>query len=202
MPTKRKTVIIHRALNGANTLSFTENFDLDFQPSEVIIRDISFVGDLDELHGIRASWTDAREGLIGTFIADPAFTSQPSSFFTIKERSLQNGSHTFEIYTLTNTLGTPSAVGNLAMTLEFTHKIPEPYEPKMNDLRPLMTAIWKDIRDTYPFGLPIGMVGGRDAVDEGTPEKLCYSNVDRTLTDPEMPPPEEPKTEEKKEEEK
>jgi len=179
--TKRKTVIIHRALIPGN-VSFSYDFELDFAPETMIVRDISFGGiPLGDLHGVRVPWIDSKEGLIATFIEDSNFTSQPGSFFNVSEKSLQNGSLGFEVYRLQNDLTANIATGNLSMTLEFGQKVDKPYDPKPIDMIAMMREIMA-VKMVYPFGLGKGeQAGGAFGMME-EPECSCgFSNVQRTL---------------------
>lgn len=149
----RQTIIVHHSLAGA-LQQFSKNLFIDFTPSSVILREISYgegAGATD-LHGVFAPWSN---NTIGTFIDDTnnGFVSNPGTSFKINNPGmLMNGDITFRVRRLNNSTAASTATGKLSLTLEFIYEVqPDPF-PLVNEMKELITTLTQTkTDDVYPF---------------------------------------------------
>ena len=155
----KQTAVIHQALAGA-IQSFTTSLDLDFDPTSVIVREVSYGngGNTNDLHSVSVNWVNAKDGIIATFLDDTSFVSNPSSSFKVQEGLVNNGDITIELRRLTNTLIASTAIGELSVVLEFVREEYHETKPVVADMSDLITFLKqeKTAQSIYPFA----QVGG------------------------------------------
>lgn len=150
----RQTVEVFTILTGP-AQSFTSNLGLDFDPTAVIVRQVLYNNvNTNDVAAVIAPWTNAKNGIIATFLPRIGFSSNPGSQFKIQNPgALSNGDTTFQVRRLTNFIGANSAVGTLSLTLEFIREVyPEPTATvsQMAQLIQTLTDMSRPT-DVYPF---------------------------------------------------
>jgi len=160
----RQTVIFHRSLVGNPAVQeLYETLQLDFEPTSLIVRQVDFfrtTANIGGLHGIIAPFTNAKDGIIATFISNgtantsDSYSSNPNSNYIINHPSmLFNGSVLFKVRKLADTLTASVAQGVITLTLEFIREVyPEPTASvsQMSQLIQTLTDMSRPT-DIYPF---------------------------------------------------
>jgi len=204
----RQTIIVHRNLAG-EIQEFYKSIQLDFEPTSFIVKQVDYLRTTgaEGLHGVIVPFTNAKNGLIATFVSDStpdAYSVNPDSQFIINHPSmLFNGDVLFQIRKLRDNLESSTAEGIIAITLEFVREVyPEP-KPVVADMSELIRFLKseKASQSIYPF-YPIGMKGGEDTktktnevikdtkigdMTQPTPEQKPFEFVDVKITDTRNP---------------
>lgn len=158
MPIKqRQVVIIHRAVEGVDEVPFSFNLKLEFVPTSVIVRTITYRKNTGTgLHAIKVSWLKARNGLIGLIVGSTNndYVSNPNTTFMIENPgSIMNGDVKFNLVKLNDNENPEELGGTIGLTLEFIQEEypkPSPLAGEMKQLINVLSNINKP-RDVYPF---------------------------------------------------
>jgi hypothetical protein len=150
----RQTVEVFASLAGA-VQSFTTNLGLDFDPTAVIVRQVLYNNvNTNDVVAVIAPWTNAKNGIIATFLPRNDFVSNSGSQFKIQNPgALSNGDTTFQVRRLTDVISANLATGTLSLTLEFIREVyPEPTATvsQMAQLIQTLTDMSRPT-DVYPF---------------------------------------------------
>lgn len=156
----RQTSVLFVNLNDGTNNSvqdFSFNFNLDFDPTAVIVRQIVYADTgfgTDNVLSVLTNWTNSQNGIIATFIDTKPFVSNPDSQFKVENPgSLSNGDVSFQVRRLSDTITANTGIGRLSLTLEFIREVyPEPSASvsQMSQLIQTLTDMTRPT-DIYPF---------------------------------------------------
>ena len=159
MPIKqRQVVVVHRFLDTTEQ-SFTYNLNLDFVPTSVIVKTITYGKNASSgenyTNGIIYPWSNGRVSSIFIDDNNGSFCSNPGTIFDLKKSGglLINGDVRFTIKELADTQTPHDVAGLIGITLEFLQEeYPEP-SPLVNEMKQLINVLSNvnKPRDVYPF---------------------------------------------------